>query len=77
MSLWYGYFGALDAVGPQLCGVDVEEVFSAGPAWPPVGLTLLVNSYRGRLHFQATYAPDCVSDSLAGAFLDELLADLQ
>ncbi len=63
-------------MGSRLCGVDIEEVFSAGPAWPPVGLTLLVNSFRGRLHFQATYAPECVADEVPAAFLDELLADL-
>jgi hypothetical protein len=76
LSLWYASFGDLRGLGPEFCGAAVEEVYSAGPAWPPIGLTLLVNQFRGRLHFQVTYVPECVPEPLAEAFLDELLADL-
>jgi hypothetical protein len=75
-SLWYGYFGKLDGVGEQFCGAAVDQVFSAGPCWAPVGLTLLVNQYGGRLLFQATYLPDVVAEPLVHAFLDQLLEDL-
>jgi hypothetical protein len=76
-SLWYGYFGTLDAVGRQLCGVGVENIFfTGGPVWPWIGLGLLVNQYGGRLHFQATYDPRLVSPALAEAFLDFVLRDL-
>ena len=76
VSLWYGFFGSLDGVGERFCGAAIEQVFSAGPCWAPVGLTLLVNQYGGRLLFQATYVPDVVPEPLAGAFLDHVLDDL-
>ncbi len=76
LSLWYGSFGTLRGLGPEFAGVPVEEAFSAGPAWAPLGLTLLVNQFQGRLHLQCTFVPQCVSEPLANAFLDELLADL-
>ncbi|MCI0638716.1 MAG: hypothetical protein L0Y72_14015 [Gemmataceae bacterium] len=75
-SLWYAYFGSFDGVGENFCGADVEEVFCTGPTWPPMGLTLLVNQFRGRLQFQATYLPESVPAPLADAFLDRLLDDL-
>ena len=62
--------------GPSCANLLVEEVFSAGPSWPPVGLTLLANQFHYLLHLQATYTPDCVPDELADAFLDFLVADL-
>jgi hypothetical protein len=76
VSLWYGSFGTLRGLGPKFCGAAVEEVFSAGPTWSPVGLTLLVNQFAGRLHLQATYMPESVSDNLANDFLDAVVADL-
>jgi hypothetical protein len=75
-SLWYGYFGSLDGVGDRFCGAAIEQVFSAGPCWAPMGLTLLVNQYGGRLLFQATYIPDVVPEPLVNTFLDHLLDDL-
>jgi hypothetical protein len=75
-SLWYAYFGSLDGVGDHFCGAAVEDVFFTGPTWPPMGLTLLVSQFRGRLRFLATYLPESVPEPLAGAFLDQLLADL-
>jgi hypothetical protein len=75
-SLWYAYFGALDAVGEAFCGAPVERVFSAGPAWPGVGLTLLVNRHRGRLLFQATYTPESVPEVRARRFLELVVGDL-
>ena len=41
-----------------------------------MGVTLLVNQFRGQLHFQATYVPESVPEPLANAFLDEVLRDL-
>jgi hypothetical protein len=75
-SLWYAYFGALDAVGETFCGTPVDEVFSAGPTWSPMGLTLLINRFRGRLLLQATYLPSWVPGPLANDFLDGLIKDL-
>jgi hypothetical protein len=75
-SLWYGCFGALDAVGERFCGAPVEKVFCTGPAWPPLGLTLLVNQHRGRLFFQATCTPETVPEELAHRFLDQVVGDL-
>jgi hypothetical protein len=75
-SLWYGYFGSLDDIGEQFCGAALEQAFSAGPCWAPVGLTLLVNQYGGRLLLQATYIPDVVPEPLVNTFLDHLLSDL-
>jgi hypothetical protein len=76
VSLWYGSFGTLRDLGPQFCGTPVEEVFSAGPTWSPVGLTLLVNEFAGRLHLQATFIPEYVSASKVNDFLDAVLTDL-
>ena len=76
VSLWYAYFGSMDAAGRAFCGAPVREAFSAGPAWPPVGLTLLVNRYGGRLFFQVTHVPASVPEALADEFLDLLLRDL-
>ena len=76
LSLWYAYFGALDAVGERFCGAGVEDVFFAGPCWPPLGLTLVVNQFRGRLLFQVTYVPEEVPSTVAEAFLDHVVNDL-
>jgi hypothetical protein len=76
-SLWYAYFGVLDAVGGTLCGVTIEDLFhTGGPIWSSIGLTLLVNQYRDRLHFQATYDSRLASRSLVDALLDFVLTDL-
>src|SRR5262249_946443 len=75
-SLWYAYFGSLDEVGDEFCGAAVDHVNSVGPTWAPMGLTLLANQYRGRLHLQATYALEAVPEALANAFLDRVVADL-
>jgi hypothetical protein len=76
-SLWYAFFGTLDrAVGSSFCGTDVDDVFFTGPCWAPMGLTLIVNQYRGRLLFQATYIPEAVPETLANAFLDEVLREV-
>jgi hypothetical protein len=76
-SLWYGYFGAVDAVGDSFCGAAIEEVYYTGPSWSPVGMTLLANQFRGRLLLQASYVPDAVPEALANQFLDEVMADLR
>jgi hypothetical protein len=75
-SLWYGYFGLLDGVGEGFGGVAIEDVCFTGPTWPPMGVTLLVNQFHGRLLFQATYLPEIVPEPVAESFLDQLLADL-
>ena len=75
-SLWYAYFGSLDALGDSFCGAPVEQIYSAGPAWPAVGLTLLVNQYRRRLFLQVTYTFETVADDLVERFLDFIIADL-
>lgn len=77
VSLWYGYFGALDGMGQQFCGTPVKDVYSAGPSWAPMGLTLLANQFAGQLFLQATYVSDSVPDSLANEFLDMLQSDLE
>jgi len=53
-SLWYAYFGALDEIGERFRRRTVERVFYTGPSWPPLGITLLANQFRGRLLLQAT-----------------------
>jgi hypothetical protein len=75
-SLWYAYFGSLDAAGDSFCGAPVERVFYTGPAWSAVGLTLLVNQHRGRLFLQATCTPESVPEALAHRFLDHVVGDL-
>ncbi len=75
-SLWYACFGTLDALGNVFCGAPVETVFYTGPAWPSLGMTLLVNQYRGRLHLQATCTPETVPERLARQFLDRVCEDL-
>jgi hypothetical protein len=74
-SLWYAYFGNTP-VSNQFCDVEIENVFFTSPAWWPNGMTLLVNQFRGRLLFQTTTLPEIIPDSLAGEFLDQLIADL-
>ncbi len=77
-SLWYAHFGSLDALGDILFGQQVETAyFAGGPVWPTTGLSLLVNQYRGRTHFQATFDPQLISDSSARNFLAFLLSDLR
>jgi hypothetical protein len=75
-SLWYAYFGSLDGVGERFCGAAIEEVYYCASTWPPMGLTLLVNRFRGALLFQATYVPESVSEQVVNTFLDELIGDL-
>jgi hypothetical protein len=76
-SLWYAYFGTLDAVGETFCGTPVEEVYYAGPSWAPMGMTLLANQWRSRLCLQATYVADSVPDALAEDFLNAIVCDLE
>ncbi len=76
-SLWFGYFGSLEAVGKSFCGSAIEDLFhTGGPIWPSIALSLLVNQYGGHLNFQATYDARLIPPPLAEAFLDFLLADL-
>jgi hypothetical protein len=75
-SLWYAYFGSLDAVGARFCDTAIEDVYYCASTWPPMGLTLLVNRFRGDLLFQATYIPESVPEPLANQFLDTMLEDL-
>jgi len=56
--------------GSHFCGAPIENLFFVGPYWPSAGLTLLVNQFHGQLLFQATYAPDTVSERQAADFLD-------
>jgi hypothetical protein len=46
-SLWYAYFGAIE-MPDAFFGAQVEDVYYAGPCWSPMGVTLLVNQFRGR-----------------------------
>jgi hypothetical protein len=74
-TLWYAYFGPIDP-GERFCGCEIEKVCSAGPCWPAIGVTLLVNQFRGRLLFQTTYVPEVVPPSRAREFLDTVIEDL-
>ena len=75
-SLWYAYFGSLDAFGEMFFGTAVEEMFSVGPCWAPMGLTLLVNQFHGCLQLQTTYVPEAVPLETATQFLDGVIDDL-
>jgi len=75
-SLWFAFFGSLEAVGSELCGAKIENVAYAGPVWSSIGLNFLVSQYRERLTMQVTYDPRIVPPSLAHEFLDFLQADL-
>jgi hypothetical protein len=74
-SLWYAYFGSLDAIG-TVGNVAVERIQFVGPVWSPIGISLLANQYRGQLWLQLTFDPDLVTPPLATAFLDTLCSDL-
>ncbi len=76
-SLWYAYFGSLDAAGPRLCGAKVQDVSYVGPAWSPLGIALLTNQYGGRLRLNLTYDPELVAPPLADSYLDHVLAELR
>jgi hypothetical protein len=76
LSLWYGSFGVIRGLRDSFCDVPLKQVFSAGPVWPPMGLTLLVNEFAGRLHLQTTYMPEVVPESLANRFIDHVIEDL-
>jgi hypothetical protein len=75
LCFWYGYLGAID-VGPTLLGAPVSEVFSAGPTWPAVGITMLASQSAGRLNLQLTYIPRSVPAALAADYLNGVVADL-
>jgi Condensation domain len=75
-SLWYAYFGALDAIGDRFGDALIENVFYTGPSWPPMGMTLIANQFQGRLLLQATYVPESVPEELAKEFLDGVVGDL-
>jgi len=55
----------------------VEQIYYVGPAWSPIGLSLLANQYRGRLLLQATYDPELIAPPLADQVLDTISADLR
>jgi hypothetical protein len=76
-SLWYAYFGALDALGKEFLGVPIDNVSYVGPCWSPMGITLLAQQYQGRLALQVTYVPDLVADHDAQKFLQCLRADVE
>lgn len=76
-SLWYAYFGAQDALGPNFGGGEIERIHYVGPTWGPMGIALLVNQFHGRLLLHLTHDPEIVPPPLAAAYLDCLLADLR
>jgi hypothetical protein len=76
-SLWYAYFGALDALGSVFLGVPIDDVSYVGPCWSPMGITLLAQQYQRRLALQLTYIPDLVADQVAQTFLQRLRADIE
>ena len=53
-----------------------RRVFYAGPAWSPMGLSLIANQFGSRLLLQMTYIPASVPAALAEQFLDEVMDDL-
>jgi hypothetical protein len=75
VCFWYGYLGTV-SLGPTFCGTPVRDVFSAGPPWPAVGVTLLANQSDGGLHLQLTSIPASVPDALAVDYLDGVVADV-
>ena len=75
LCFWYVYLCPL-RIGPNFCGAAVTDVFSAGPTWPTVGMTLLANQFAGRLHLQLTHIPQSVPTEIATEYLDNLVADL-
>lgn len=75
VCFWYGYLGPL-RLGPTFGGAPVADVFSAGPTWPAIGVTLLANQFAGRLRVQLTYIPQVVPPATAAAYLDGVVADL-
>jgi hypothetical protein len=76
-SLWYAYFGPLDAIGQRFCDCPIDKVQYLGPTWSPLGLSLLANQFQGRLLMQATYDPELIDGRLAETFLDVVVNDLQ
>ncbi|HUG92612.1 MAG TPA: condensation domain-containing protein [Planctomycetaceae bacterium] len=76
-SLWYAYFGSLDALGTEFCGTRVGNVYFTAPTWPPMGLTLLATQFRGRMHFATTSMPDLVPPATVDAFVETMLADVR
>jgi hypothetical protein len=75
-TVWYAYFGSLDALGPRFAGASVERVHYVGPTWSPMGIGLVANQYGGRIYLQLTYDPELVPVTLASDYLDEILRDL-
>lgn len=75
LCFWYGYLGPL-RLGSTFCGAGVQDLFSAGPTWPAVGVTLLANQFADRLHLQLTHVPQSVPTPLASQYLDTIVADL-
>jgi hypothetical protein len=75
-SLWYAFFGSLDGLGERFCGAAIDEAFYAGPAWSPMGITLLANQHHGRLLIQATYVPEIAPPELVQQYLDQIVTDV-
>jgi hypothetical protein len=75
-SLWYAYFGSQDQLGATFCGAPIEDFQYTALTWPPMGLTLLVNRFRGRLLLQATYVPECLSAARVTELLETIRRDL-
>jgi hypothetical protein len=75
LCFWYAYLGSLH-LGPTFCGAPVANVFSTGPTWPSIGMTLITNQYAGRLNLQLTYMPQSVPHDLAAMYFDWVVADL-
>jgi hypothetical protein len=72
-SFWYACFMSRESFSEGFCGTPVEDLSFVGPAWPPLGLTLIINQFRGRLRFQLTFLPDVVPEAVAAAFLDSVI----
>jgi hypothetical protein len=75
-SLWYAYFGSLDAAGTEFCGTNIDNVYFTAPTWPPMGLTLLGTQFRGRLRLQSISLPDLVPATTTEAVLEMITGDL-
>jgi hypothetical protein len=77
LTFVFGYHGEVAGLDP-FCGTPVEHVWTGLPnAWSPPGISLAANQHRGRLYLTSSYLPTVVPDTVANAFLDAVVEELQ
>ena len=75
-SFFYAFFRVTEKDYEEFAGLPVKHLSFFGPAWHPLGMTLLVTHFRDHIELTLTYLPDHLSAQDAERYCDEVIREL-